>query len=408
MRQNGASYYLRESKLVAFIKRFKASTACLLGLCLMLLGGPARAQVPPAFFDSMAACTATSTPLAGTYDTAIASATPIRGILYPLAGVSCPGWTLAGIGYLVVQASPSPGLMPAPATQAIWLNENGGTMTRTVSGLTIGQSYTVSVQTWTDDIDGPTALRLEFGPETRILNLAANQGPQPLSATVCARSTSLPLLMRQQGTTNASPIVTNVRLVDDGTTCLFTVSYDSQGGSAVAPQTNVEYDARANQPTPPARAGYTFGGWYTEPALTNPYDFSTPVTNNITLYARWVAGPGFTVGGQVNGLGAGAPAVVLANSNGDTVSSTGGAFTFPSAVPNAASYAVTVATQPAGYVCSVTANGTGTVPGANVTNVIVTCVATVAPAVPTLGTWGLLLMVALMGLAAVAARRRLR
>ena len=128
----------------------------------------------------------------------------------------------------------------------------------------------------------------------------------------------------------------------------------------------------------------------------------------VHAYARWVAGPGFTVGGQVNGLGAGAPAVVLANSNGDTVSSTGGAFTFPSAVPNAASYAVTVATQPAGYVCSVTANGTGTVPGANVTNVIVTCVATVAPAVPTLGTWGLLLMVALMGLAAVAARRRLR
>ena len=391
--------------MAAFFKRFSITSAWLLSLGLMLLGGQAHAQ---AFFDDMGACTATSTPLPSPYNTAVGSGSPIRVNLYPLAGVTCPTWTLSGGGYLATQASPSPGLIPGPATRAIWLNENGGTMTRNVSGLVVGQSYTVSVQTWTDDIDGPTALRLEFGPETRVLNLASSQGPQPLSATVCARSTTLPLLMRQEGTAAASPVVTNVRLVDDAMPCLFTVSFDSLGGSAVAPQNNVEYDALATQPPPPSRAGYTFGGWYTEPALTNPYNFSTPVTNNVTLYARWVAGPGFTLGGQVNGLGAGAGPVVLANSNGDSVSSTGGAFTFPNSLPDAASYAVTVATQPAGYTCSVTANGNGTLAGANVTNVVVTCVAAVVPAVPTLGTWGLLLMAALLGLAAMAARRRMR
>ena len=48
------------------------------------------------------------------------------------------------------------------------------------------------------------------------------------------------------------------------------------------------------QPTPvfngtPQRPGYVFGGWYTDRGCTdgNEYDFDTPVTGNITLYAKW-------------------------------------------------------------------------------------------------------------------------
>lgn len=220
--------------------------------CVSITGAHAQA-----FFDDMSACTTSVAALGPTYTTATASGAPIPVKLFPLTGVSCPNWTLSGGGYLVEQAPPGPGqgTMPAPATRAIWLNENGGTMARTVSGLTVGKTYTVSVQTWTDDIDGPTTLRLEFGPEVKVLNLLPNQGPQPLSASLCARSTSLQLLMRQNVTTNASPVVTNVRLVDDAMPCLFTVSFVPNGGSAVAPQTNVEYDAQATQPAPPTRAG---------------------------------------------------------------------------------------------------------------------------------------------------------
>ena len=33
---------------------------------------------------------------------------------------------------------------------------------------------------------------------------------------------------------------------------------------------------------------YVFGGWYTDAALTKPYDFSTLVTSDLTLYVKWV------------------------------------------------------------------------------------------------------------------------
>ena len=32
---------------------------------------------------------------------------------------------------------------------------------------------------------------------------------------------------------------------------------------------------------------FFFGGWYQDADLVQPYDFSTPVTGNLTLYARW-------------------------------------------------------------------------------------------------------------------------
>ena len=40
-------------------------------------------------------------------------------------------------------------------------------------------------------------------------------------------------------------------------------------------------------PTAPTKEGYTFTGWYTDEACQNAYEFSTPVTDNLTLYAGW-------------------------------------------------------------------------------------------------------------------------
>ena len=37
----------------------------------------------------------------------------------------------------------------------------------------------------------------------------------------------------------------------------------------------------------PSAAGCVFGGWYTDEQCTKPYDLDTPVTGDITLYARW-------------------------------------------------------------------------------------------------------------------------
>ena len=67
------------------------------------------------------------------------------------------------------------------------------------------------------------------------------------------------------------------------------VFFDSQGGSAVAWQ-SVKDGASAAEPAQPTRAGYTFAGWYKEPACTNPWSFtSNRVTTDLTLYAKWVS-----------------------------------------------------------------------------------------------------------------------
>ena len=65
----------------------------------------------------------------------------------------------------------------------------------------------------------------------------------------------------------------------------FTVSFDTAGGSKVASQ-KVEDGAKASRPADPTRSGYSFDGWYKG---GSKYDFSTPVTADVTLTARWKA-----------------------------------------------------------------------------------------------------------------------
>ena len=69
----------------------------------------------------------------------------------------------------------------------------------------------------------------------------------------------------------------------------YTVVFDSAGGSTVNAQTVVSGDM-ASRPADPTRDGFTFEGWYLEDG-TAAYDFSTPVTSNLRLYAHWSATP---------------------------------------------------------------------------------------------------------------------
>lgn len=66
----------------------------------------------------------------------------------------------------------------------------------------------------------------------------------------------------------------------------FTVTFDSKGGSNITPKTIANGEA-ADKPGAPAWAGRGFAGWYLDENYTQKYDFATPVTKNITLYARW-------------------------------------------------------------------------------------------------------------------------
>ncbi len=66
----------------------------------------------------------------------------------------------------------------------------------------------------------------------------------------------------------------------------FTVTFETNGGSAVAPQP-VENGNTATQPAAPTKEGHTFGGWFADESLTTAFDFSLPITANTTVYAKW-------------------------------------------------------------------------------------------------------------------------
>ena len=89
----------------------------------------------------------------------------------------------------------------------------------------------------------------------------------------------------------------------------WTVSFNSNGGSACDTKFVATADGKLVKPADPTREGYTFGGWYTDEACTQAYDFSTPVTADMTLYAKWTknaTNPGGNGGSGSNGSNGGA------------------------------------------------------------------------------------------------------
>ena len=66
----------------------------------------------------------------------------------------------------------------------------------------------------------------------------------------------------------------------------YTVKFDPQGGSTVSVQI-ITSGGNVEEPTPPMYDGYEFAGWYTDAACQTKYDFTSPVTGDITLYAMW-------------------------------------------------------------------------------------------------------------------------
>lgn len=68
----------------------------------------------------------------------------------------------------------------------------------------------------------------------------------------------------------------------------FTVTFEVSGGSPIDEQLILDGDL-AVEPEDPTKATYIFDGWYTSLNLTDLFDFQTPITGNIKLYAKWSA-----------------------------------------------------------------------------------------------------------------------
>jgi uncharacterized repeat protein (TIGR02543 family) len=69
------------------------------------------------------------------------------------------------------------------------------------------------------------------------------------------------------------------------TTTKYTITFETNGNGKISP-VSVEHDTAYTAPTP-TRLGYTFGGWYTDEALTHKFVNGTTITSNLCLYASW-------------------------------------------------------------------------------------------------------------------------
>lgn len=82
-----------------------------------------------------------------------------------------------------------------------------------------------------------------------------------------------------------NPGVKNTAYIWGYATTYYDVIFDSNGGTAVDTQENVQYGTTATKPENPTREGYRFLGWFTKDGKA--FDFSTPITKSMTLTAKW-------------------------------------------------------------------------------------------------------------------------
>lgn len=83
-----------------------------------------------------------------------------------------------------------------------------------------------------------------------------------------------------------TPIKSNTTVYAKWTANDYEVRFITEHGNAPASQ-NVKYNGTASDPGKLKEEGYTFIGWYTDHTCTTEFKFSTPITGDTTVYAKW-------------------------------------------------------------------------------------------------------------------------
>ena len=87
------------------------------------------------------------------------------------------------------------------------------------------------------------------------------------------------------------------------------VTFNLNGASGSIATQHLTSGVTLTYPSIPTRSGYTFAGWYKESGCTNLFSFTTQVTDDVTVYAKWIStstmptysGYASTMGGTVVG-----------------------------------------------------------------------------------------------------------
>lgn len=113
------------------------------------------------------------------------------------------------------------------------------------------------------------------------------------------------------------PITSNTTVYAKWTAKDYEVSFITEHGKAPASQ-NVKYNNPATDPGKLTEDGYTFIGWYTDDAHTKEFNFSTPITGDTKVYAKWEKNAPNTYALNVSGAFVYVDGVDVTASAGDT------------------------------------------------------------------------------------------
>jgi uncharacterized repeat protein (TIGR02543 family) len=152
------------------------------------------------------------------------------------------------------------------------------TPVRTADGFTVNVTNYSNSYTWTSGGATGTGATVTFG------TASGSNLPITVSGLAANTSSTLTINNSRSGYGNGTATVSGTSLPT------LTVTYDSQGGSAVTSGSTTEGASISAAPTAPTKAGYTFTGWSTTSngsVVTFPYAHGQ--TSNFTLYAIWSA-----------------------------------------------------------------------------------------------------------------------
>ena len=131
------------------------------------------------------------------------------------------------------------------------------------------------------------------------ISLAVREGAQSAGVTmiwtatvtdIAGNVTTKDYSVRIYGT----PVITydreGIKVTEDATITPSIVTFDLNGADGTAPASQTVTDtAGLEYPEIPTRSGYVFAGWYDNAGCGGiPYDFTSQIENDITLYAKWV------------------------------------------------------------------------------------------------------------------------
>ncbi|MDO5037480.1 MAG: InlB B-repeat-containing protein [Tissierellia bacterium] len=139
------------------------------------------------------------------------------------------------------------------------------------------QAFTANVENATD-----TRVTWSVAGNTSTATSISAEG----TLTVAADESATELSVKATSVADTTKSATATVSVKDPVPQTFTVTFEANGGSALSNQTVTENE-KATRPDDPTREGFTFVGWFQDQDLTTPYDFESPVTGDLTLYAKW-------------------------------------------------------------------------------------------------------------------------